>query len=277
MAIHHIGAGTLCPLGRRIVTGEPGIGPARMVCHCLVVETGDSLVLVDTGIGTEDLRHPYRRMGGPFTAGFRLQRDQRQTAIGQVRALGHDPADVRHIVATHLDLDHAGGLPDFPDAEVHVRTPELEAAIDPKLRDRMRYRHYHFDHGPRWVEHGSGGDSWFGFESIRILEGVEPEILMIPLPGHSRGHSGVAVRDGAGWQLHCGDAYFHHKEVEDPHQCPLGLRAFQAVMAEDTEARRANQERLRELAREHRDDVRLFCAHSEVELEREQARPPTPP
>ncbi|WP_373317754.1 MBL fold metallo-hydrolase [Planotetraspora silvatica] len=28
--------------------------------------------------------------------------------------MGYDPADVRHIVVTHLDVDHCGGLPDFP-------------------------------------------------------------------------------------------------------------------------------------------------------------------
>jgi hypothetical protein len=43
-------------------------------------------------------------------------------------------------------------------------------------------------------------------------------------------------------------------------------------MAADEGARRRNQERLRELAREHGDEVRLFCAHDHVELKREQER-----
>ena len=43
-------------------------------------------------------------------------------------------------------------------------------------------------------------------------------------------------------------------------------------MAADNSARVANQARLRELARDHGDEVRLFCAHDPVELEREQAR-----
>ena len=42
-------------------------------------------------------------------------------------------------------------------------------------------------------------------------------------------------------------------------------------MAQDAKARGANQERLRELARGHGDEVRLFCAHDPVELEREAA------
>ena len=100
--------------------------------------------------------------------------------------------------------------------------------------------------------------------------GVDPEIVLIPLLGHSRGHSGIAVREGDGWLLHCGDAYFHHAEMADPPSCPPALRAFQNVMAADRGARRSNQERLRELARDHGDEVTLFCAHSHVELQREQ-------
>ncbi len=272
--IHHINAGTLCPYGGRIVSGDGGWTGAKVVCHCLLVETGDSLVLVDTGMGLDDLRHPYRRLGVPFTAAFRPSRDSSDTAVERVRELGFDPADVRHVVCTHLDLDHAGGLPDFPQAEVHAFTPEYEAAIDPSLRNRPRYPSSHFAHGPKWRPHDAGGDAWFGFESIRVLPGVDPEILMIPLAGHSPGHSGIAVRDGDAWLLHCGDAYFHRTEIETPPSCPPGLVAFQRLMADDAKARVANQERLRELARGHGDEVRLFCAHDPVELERAVARRP---
>jgi glyoxylase-like metal-dependent hydrolase (beta-lactamase superfamily II) len=91
---------------------------------------------------------------------------------------------------------------------------------------------------------------------------------MIPLVGHTRGHTAIAVRDGDRWLLHCGDAYFHHGEVETPASCPPGLAVFQKLMADDGAARTANLERLRELARSHGDEVRLFCAHDPVELQR---------
>jgi glyoxylase-like metal-dependent hydrolase (beta-lactamase superfamily II) len=270
MRIHHLSCGSMCPYGGRIVSGVPG--RAQIVCHTLLVETGDSLVLVDTGMGVEDMKHRHRRLGVPFTMGFRVVGNVDDTALHQIRALGHDPADVRHIACTHLDLDHAGGLPDFPEAEVHVFESEREAAVDPSLRDRMRYPACHFEHGPKWSTHGPGGDDWFGFESIRVLPGVDPEILMIPLPGHSRGHTAIAVRDGDGWLLHCGDAYFHRGEMASPPSCPPGLRIFQRLMAADEGARRRNQERLRELAANHGDEVRVFCAHDHVELKREQER-----
>ena len=272
MKVHHLNCGTLCPYGGRLISGEGGlIGGAEMVCHCLLIEAGGSLVLVDTGFGTADAAHPYKRLGVAFTSAFRAQPKPETAAIARVRELGLDPADVSHIVCTHLDLDHAGGLPDFPEAEVHVFAPEEPAAMNPSLPDRARYRSYHFQHGPRFVAHEVDGDTWNGFESIRLLPGVGAEIALIPLVGHSPGHTGIAVRDERGWMLHCGDAYFHRNQMADPPDCPSALRAFQSVMAADRSARHRNEQRLHRLAGDSSAEVRLFCSHDPVELERMRA------
>ncbi len=95
-------------------------------------------------------------------------------------------------------------------------------------------------------------------------------MALIPLAGHSRGHSGVAVKSGEGWLLHCGDAYFNRAQVATPPSCPPGLTLFQRVLASDHRARLANTERLRELALSHGDEVSLFCSHDPHELERQQ-------
>ena len=266
--IHHLNCGTMCPHGARLLTGEGGLlASARMVCHCLLIERAEGLVLIDTGFGLEDVRRP-RRLGLAFTGVVRPRLDAAETAVSQVRALGFEPGDVRHIVTTHLDLDHAGGLSDFPDAEVHVLGLELAAARNPSWRERTRYIAAQWAHGPRWVEHGVDGDQWLGFDSVRVVPGSDEEILMIPLLGHTRGHTGVAVRDGAGWLLHCGDAYFHHGEVQTPAHCPPGMSAFEVLNQVDGAARRANRERLRELAVRHGDDVELICSHDADTLER---------
>jgi len=49
------------------------------------------------------------------------------------------------------------------------------------------------------------------------------------------------------------------------------LRLFQTLTATDNRARKANQERLRELNRNHGDAVKLFSAHDPRELELAQA------
>jgi len=267
-AIHHLNCGTMCPHGARLLTGEGGLlDNARLVCHCLLIEGAEGLVLLDTGFGLDDVHRP-RQLGVAFTMIVRPQLDAAQTAINQIRALGFDPGDVRHIITTHLDLDHAGGLPDFPDAEVHLLGRELAAGMNPGWRERQRYVAAHWAHGPHWVEHDVGGDQWFGFGSVRILPDSDAEIVMVPLPGHTLGHTGVAVKQADRWLLHCGDAYFHHAQVQTPAQCPPGLRAFQAFDQMDGAARRENIERLRELALRHSDEVELICSHDAPTLAR---------
>lgn len=272
MRIHHLNCGSLCPHGRRLINGDGGLlEQATIVCHCLLVEAGDGLVLIDTGFGTEDARNP-RQLGVALSAMMRPRPEISTTAIKQIEALGFTASDVRHIVATHLDLDHAGGLPDFPAAQVHVFGPELEAALHPSLRDRSRYiGGAHWTHNPRWVTHDPGGEEWFDFESVRILPEIDTEIMLVPLIGHSRGHTAVAIRSESGWLLHCGDAYFHRLELATPPSCPPVIRFFQNLAAADNAARKANRERLRDLLAGHGAEVTAFCAHDPDELARVQA------
>jgi len=273
MRVHHLNCGSFCPHGRRLVNGEGGwLERAHVVCHCLAIEAGDGLVLVDTGFGIEDARNP-GQLGGAFRLMMSPQPREQTTALRQLEALGFGASDVRHIVTTHLDVDHSGGLPDFPGAEVHLLSAELQAALHPALSDRLRYiGGAHWRHEPKWVTHDAGGDEWHGFESVRILPDVDLEILLVPLIGHSRGHTGVAIRSGDGWLLHCGDAYFDHREIATPPSCPPMLRFFQNMTAADNRARKANRERLRELAGRHGDEVTLISSHDPHYLERERAK-----
>src|SRR3954447_16484982 len=258
----------MCPRGARMLAGEGGlVATTPLVAHCLLIEAGGELVLVDTGFGTGDAADP-GRLGRPFRALVRPICDVAETAVRQIEDLGFDPADVRHVLITHLDLDHAGGLGDFPDAEVHVHATELEIARRRPADVRLRYRPAQWAHGPRWVEHGAGGESWFGFEQVRVLEAPGVEVAMIPLHGHTAGHSGYAVRRADGWLLHCGDAYLHHEEVAAPPACSRPRRVYHRLNSHDAAARRANADRLSDLARDHGDEVTLFCSHDPVEFAR---------
>jgi glyoxylase-like metal-dependent hydrolase (beta-lactamase superfamily II) len=240
-----------------------------MVCHCLILETARGLVLVDTGLGTADLDDPRGRLGVvfPLLTNPALSRDE--TALAHVERLGFRREDVRHIVPTHLDVDHAGGLSDFPAAQVHVLDAEHEAAMHPaSLHERLRYRQTQWAHRPEWVVHSVVGERWFGFDAVRAVPGTDDEVLLVPLIGHTRGHSGVAVRTPGGWLLHAGDAYFFHAELDPTHpRCTPGLAFFQRTVAVDNLARLANQARLRELARDHAGEITIFSAHSPVELD----------
>lgn len=271
MKVHHLNCATLCPIGRPLVNGSGSILDAgTMICHVLLVETPSSgLVLVDTGFGAKDIERA-SHLGGAFLRLVRPRLDPRETARAQVEALGFSPSDVRHLVVTHLDLDHAGGLPDFPEATVHVHAAERSAALArASLPERERYKPLHWAHGPKWSAYDELGEPWFGFDCVRALAGLPPEIVLVPLFGHTRGHAGVAVQTADGWLLHAGDAYFFRDEVHaSAPRCPAGLRVFQRLVAMDDGMRRGNQARLRALARDHAGEVSIFSAHDPIELER---------
>jgi glyoxylase-like metal-dependent hydrolase (beta-lactamase superfamily II) len=275
MRIHHLNCISACPLGGRLMDGRSRGLRGKLACHCLLVEIGDQLVLVDTGYGLLDVAQPTRRLSRFFLHLLDPEFRDDMTAVRQVERLGFAAGDVRHIVLTHLDFDHAGGLDDFPAAAIHVMRDEAEDAVEQRSwLDRQRYRPQQWSSAPRWSYCAAGGgDRWFGFDCVRDLPGVPPEILLVPLRGHTLGHAGVAVREPGGWLLLAGDAYFDHDELDpvDP-RCKPGLRMYQWMMEKDRTQRLANQQRLRELARDHGAEVHVICSHDPGELERDAGR-----
>lgn len=256
------------PLGGLLRGPDTPAAMPPLVCHVLLIETGAGLVLVESGFGLADIEQPGKRLGRPFMTmtGPTLQRTE--TAHEQILALGFDPADVRHVLLTHLDIDHAGGIADFPEARVHVLADEYEATLAGRsLLEKTRYRDAQWAHGPDWALHQADGEPWQGFAAVRDLPGLPPEILMIPLAGHTRGHAGIAVQSGSGWLLHAGDAYFDHGQMATHPGCPVALRAFQHLVCEDRPRCRDNIERLRGLAQDEQAGVRVFCAHDPWDLD----------
>jgi glyoxylase-like metal-dependent hydrolase (beta-lactamase superfamily II) len=284
MRVHHLDCCTMRPRGRRAVNGDGSLlARARLVSHCLLLETdGHGLVLVDTGIGVDDVRHT-RRLGRFFGRAMAIDATKTQmSALPQVEALGFRREDVRHIVLTHLDFDHAGGLQDFPEAKVHVHAKEKQAAlVRATFNQKLRYRSLQFVHGPAWETYEALGEPWKGVAAVRQLEGLPPEILALPMPGHSAGHSAIAVDTVHGWLVHAGDAYFHHCVTVrgDTSGMPWALRRIEQFIAFDFKSVRANHAILRELARHQ--DVTIFSSHDPVEFERLRAaserKPPPQP
>ena len=257
----------MCPIGGALFDGFSGGLTAHLVCHCLLIETNQGLVLIDTGFGLGDVKSPYSRLSPFFVHFNNIQFDRKYTAIAQIEQLGFDPRDVRHIVLTHLDFDHAGGLEDFPEATVHIMQAEMDAAQDRHgLIAKGRYRPRQWDEVKHWKYYSAGGEPWFGFEAVRDLDGLPPEILLIPLVGHTRGHAGIAIKTPEGWLLHAGDAYFYRHEMDSERRCTPGLRAYQWMMEVDRKARLLNQDRLHALSGDRSKDVRLFCSHDAIEL-----------
>jgi len=246
--IHHINCGTL-----KVANYPP------VVCHCLLLQEGDRLALVDSGIGLADVRDPAGRLGQPLIDMAGFQFNEPDTAERRIEALGFSPRNVGHILLTHGDPDHAGGLADFSRAEVHISEEEL-ASISSGLG---RYVPTQFAHGPSWKAYGRSALFWFGLEARPVDIGFSTEVLLVPLFGHTRGHCGVAVRQGNRWIFHVGDAYYLRAELTmDDHP----VTQIAAQRAEDDGQRRSSLQTLRRLQREHGDEIEMVGYHDLSEL-----------
>jgi glyoxylase-like metal-dependent hydrolase (beta-lactamase superfamily II) len=262
MSIIHLNCGSLRPLFTNL----------HAITYCLLVETDDGLLLGDTGFGTLDYTSPSRKLRF-FLPLLGSPRNREETAAHQVVQHGFDVGDVHHIVLTHLHFDHAGGLRDFPAAKVHVHRLELEAANNPRAPMDVGYDKTHWSHDPSWQLYDDPAHSWFGFDAIPVQPGLDPEIFLIPLPGHTRGHCGVAIETGSGWLLHCGDAASAYHRAADPHHHDpsdqwmnfLPDRIVPSVIG-------GHFKRLRQLVQEHGDQVELISAHDVYAFNRHSGR-----
>jgi glyoxylase-like metal-dependent hydrolase (beta-lactamase superfamily II) len=252
MKVHHLNCGTM----------RPWRTSGGLVCHVLLIETPGGLVLVDSGLGLRDRAEPRKRFGSARLY-VRPVFDEEETAIRQVAALGFDPHDVRHIVLTHFDADHTGGLADFPWAQVHLTGGEAEAALNPRGRvEKSRYLPAQHDHHPTLVRHEPGrGDVWKGFAAAEELVDIGPGVVLLSLPGHTRGHAAVAVDLGGLWVLHVGDAFYHHSQIDGTGQAPRALTVLERLVAADWKQVQANHERLAELWAAGDPELLLVNAH----------------
>jgi glyoxylase-like metal-dependent hydrolase (beta-lactamase superfamily II) len=148
------------PIGGRLVDGRGGfLHRAEMVCHCLLLETYAELLLIETGPGSPAVQRPDEWLGRWFLRATKPVLDDRQTAASLVKKLGFAVEDVRHIVLTQLDIDHAGGLVDFPQATLHVYAEERRAFEQPRDNaERARYRSVQFAHNPKWSSYRDLGE-----------------------------------------------------------------------------------------------------------------------
>lgn len=246
MRVLHLNCGAMTPA----LLPEP-LTP--LVCHVLLCETESGLALVDTGFGTADYADKKRL--GMARHLLKPIPDPTLTALRQIEAMGHTAADVTDIVITHMDLDHIGGLSDFPAARVHTTADEHAAAVtDPDWHDKRRYRPAQWAHGAKFEIHAGRGDEWkFGLTGHEVV----PGITMVPMPGHSRGHAAVAVDAGErGLIIQAGDAVFDASSygATSASGQPLStvglLRTFEKAVGRDRKAIAQNHRTLARLNRE---------------------------
>lgn len=162
-----------------------------MAMNCLLAERGDSLYLVDTGIGGK-LNDKGRDI-------FGIEREK--TLLEELSDLGYTPDDITHVILTHLHFDHAGWIQDergkltFSNAQYYVQRSEWEEAMKPHVRFKDSYLLNYY---------GALVDS----NQLVLLDGnseIDKGVSVILTPGHSKGHQVVLFNSGEMVVAHLGD------------------------------------------------------------------------
>lgn len=256
----------MCPVCGPLF-GQKGLR-AKVVCHCLLLETDQGLVLVDTGLGVQDYLHTQARLGNLVSRLGRIENNLELTALAQIQNLGFSPKDVKHILISHLDFDHAGGISDFPHATVHILSSEYNATQNFfSLKNKARYKTQQFKQHRYWnfIEPDQG-EAWFNLHQVQGFHIFQDEILMIPLLGHSQGHCGVAIKQNDGWLFFCGDAYYSHLQLNPTNRLRT-LDKLERFFAEDNQRRIDNLHKIQQLAQNEK-NIEIICAHDPIELAR---------
>ena len=251
--IYHLDCGSFCPH-----LADKLFGVDHFCCHCLLIECSKNLILVDTGLS--DL---YLQQNSDFFKKFinNPRFDSIQSAVSQVLKLGFKPDDITDIIATHVDQDHVGGLLDFKNATIHIHQNE-ETYLQPSYHDKVkRFSNIYFKNAKNIKTYDLFGELWNGFQATRNLENINEEIYLVPLVGHTLGHSGVAIQNSEGWLLHAGDAYFIKEDLNvDILHKNFKSELFQSVLAEHNKNRIENQKRLSQLKENH-PSIQIINSH----------------
>ena len=170
--------------------------------------------MVDTGESSHANDPGYQPWWHPFIRTSERRWVEPDEEIGpQLRALGHDPTEVRRVVMTHMHGDHAGGLSHFPNAEIMMsaREAKMATARDGPLNGYLSAHH------PDWLEPIAltfDHDPWEGFDaSIPLTD--DGAVRLIPTPGHTLGHLSVVVDQGEHLVLIAGDACYSERALQE--------------------------------------------------------------
>lgn len=174
-------------------------------------------VLVDTGLHPSvgvDPKQNLGRLGARLFKGVELE----QSLPDQLRARGVDPASIGVVVLTHLHLDHASAVSEFPEATFVLDGLEWEVATERRaaLHGYVRRQFDHafdyrtLDFDADWVE------SFATFGRAVDLFG-DGSVRLVATPGHTHGHLSVIARLSEREALLTGDAVFTMRTLRDSH------------------------------------------------------------
>ena len=197
--------------------GKDGFMPIPIQAF-LVEHPGVGLVLIDTGLHASVAVKPRESFGRVTILAFpELQMDPSQALPAQLRERGLDASAVKAVVMTHLHVDHASGISEFPDATFVVSKAEWEAATSQGQTHGYVTRQFDHAFDYRLLDfEGPDTSSFAGFARSFDLFG-DGSVRAVYTPGHTLGHMSVVVRTARDEVLVAGDAMYLRRTLDDTH------------------------------------------------------------
>ena len=184
----------------------------------LVEHPGVGPILIDTGFHPSVAAKPTANLGRLSQFTFKdIQMTADQAASAQLRERGIQPTDVKVVLMTHLHVDHASAISEYPDSTFLVSSAEWAAATE--QGQFHGYVKRQFDHGfdYRLLDfEGSDGESFSGFARSFDVFG-DGSVRAVYTPGHTLGHMSIVLRTGRGEVLIAADAIYMRRTLEDTH------------------------------------------------------------
>ncbi|MFA6464456.1 MAG: MBL fold metallo-hydrolase [Desulfurivibrionaceae bacterium] len=167
----------------------------RLANSPMLVQTPQGNVLIDAGLGNKLTA----KQKGIFRV--RVEWD----LLGGLARLGLSREAISHVILTHGDFDHAGGVTmhndrgglelTFPAAMHHIQRQEWEDVLAPNKRSADAY----------WPENFAGLAEGKNLHLVEGEEEIMSGVRLVRTGGHTRGHQAVWLESGGQTALHLGD------------------------------------------------------------------------
>jgi glyoxylase-like metal-dependent hydrolase (beta-lactamase superfamily II) len=183
--------------------GEPG--KIKVPVPAYLIDHPKGKVLFDTGMNI-GLRQDAARLLGPMAAQFEIDFPERTDIAARLQAMDIDPAEIRHMVMSHLHFDHCGGNPLIPNATVVVQRAEWKAGKAKMMREMGVYDPENFDTGHDVIEI-EGEHDLFGDGSV----------VLFATFGHTPGHQSMRVKLESGDVILAADCCYLKQTLDNLH------------------------------------------------------------
>jgi glyoxylase-like metal-dependent hydrolase (beta-lactamase superfamily II) len=203
------------------IGGDPHEGAVPMDYYVWVARNAEHTVVIDTGFDEATAQRRKRQLLHAPADGLRM--------------LGVDCALVKHVIITHLHYDHAGNLPQFPQAQFHLQDAEMTFATGRHMAHPFFSYAYDLEAVLTMVRLTYGARVRFHAGDADILPGISVHHV----GGHTLGLQVVRVWTRLGWMVLASDATHYLENMNSGRPFPIVADITQMI---------SGWQRLRQLA-----------------------------